>query len=597
MATPETARTSAPRRRPAATVKTVERAAPPGPRPRRRYWRGVLLVLLPLLAAAVALRLAPKCFPARIEISASHGAAGAAAEARAFLLDNCWQFVQTLVKTYPAAAYDLEGDCPQNRLCVRLLAPSRQAGEDWIGEFTRFWDATVKQRVAADRAEVSGQQARTQARLAELEQQLAAAESELRASTDPAATGDTPITRLTSEWTGLQAEWEEFVARRDRLEETRRERSALVNAPPIRSAYVEPQKRELKYAAHVALSEDLRHLEIQLGQVRTSLLTVGESASASLEELLAAAADISRLAETAAAGSSSPAERPLLEQTSEKAAEFHHEATLFAQAWTRDLMGLRELNPNPQTNDLLVMHDRLVERVKDFLSASDAAVATLRRRVRSMGEQPGGSASTHVLDASLLRRFHDLQTAQRTFAQVAGEMFAADNYLLEAALQSARGLWHRTQAARREVDAALEAEAVNLAVDERNRQIAALSEELNRMNMELLELVETIRAHSLRSADLVAGIPDYLATANLSELARLKVELLQGQIRDLAVDRAELTARDQRAGALADLRVVASRVANLPANTTELARTALLAGVVTLLGLIGAFRLIDRVRR
>jgi len=578
-------------------VETVERAVPASPRPRRRFWRGVLLVTLPLLAVAVALRLAPKCFHARIEISASSGAAGAATEARAFLLDNCWQFVQTLVKTYPAAGYLLDGDCPQGRLCVRLLAPSRQAGVDWVGDFTRFWDAAVNRRVAAARAEVSGRQARTEKRLAEFEQQLAAADSELRTSAEPAAAADTPITRLTSEWVGLQAEWEEFVARRDRLEETRRARSALVNAPPIRSAYVDPQKREQKYAEHVALSEDLRHLEIQLGQVRTSLLTIGESASASLEELLAAAADISRLAETAAAGSRSPTEQPLLEQTSEKAAEFHHEATLFAQAWTRDLMGLRELNPNPQTNDLLAMHDRLVERVKDFLSASDAAVATLRRRLRSLGEQPGGSASTHVLDASILRRFHDLQTAQRTFTQVAGEMFAADNYLLEAALQSARGLWHRTQSARREVDAALEAEAVSLAIDERNRQIAALSEELNRVNLELLELVETIRAHSLRSADLVAGIPDYLATANLSALARLKVELLQGQVRDLAEDRAELTARDQRAGAWADLRVAGSNVGNLPANLTELARTALLAGAATLLGLIGAFRLIDRVRR
>jgi uncharacterized small protein (DUF1192 family) len=310
----------------------------------------------------------------------------------------------------------------------------------------------------------------------------------------------------------------------------------------------------------------------------------------SLDELLTATEEISTLMTEAASASNSPSQRPLLEQASENAAEYHHQATLFAQDWTRDFLGLKGIALDPQTAEVLLMYDRLVQRVRDFRYLSDKAIGALRRRVSTISEQSEGSSATHVMDANIVRRFHDVQTAYRDFERTACELYAQDNYLLNAAVDSARGLWHRTGAARRDVDAELERRALLRAAEDRNQRIAALTAELDRLRAELLGHVDAIMAEADETYRIAGQLPALFNAATTGEALRqrrshwaAKLEELTSQERRLADLSAELI--DPAA-----LQFSEAKLADMPDNMPYIAGAAGLAASLSLLALLGVLR-------
>jgi len=562
------------------------------PRSRSRTAARVIAFLgLPLVAAAAALLLIDKQYTATLDVKlpAASTATGAP-NPQASLLGFAWSFARDNSTPQRPITCDVDRSDDPHAAQVLLHAPSQPAcaalATSFAAGLQQRWHADVQ---AAETRWATEQEA-TRQRLARLRETLTAVEQEATAAGVDVG-GGTPLDALATSCMKTQAQWGRYLKLRDRLADTRARRDALAEAPPVKNAVVDAATRESAYAAHVALQEDMRHLEIQLFQMRASMLAIGEAARDSLNRLLDATGDIAQLTESQAAVSTSPTARPLLEQTSEKAEEYHHQATLFAQDWTREYLGLQDLAPNPQTAEILQIYDRLVRRVRDFQQNSADTMTTLRRRVRTLSEQATDSPAGHTTDAKLTSRFYDLQNALQEFEKSAQDLYARDNYLLSAALESARGLWYRTEAMRRDVDGTLEERALRRAVAERNERIAALSDELDRLRGELLAVVDEIKVENTRTAEVAQGLPTYVAAASSAQSAQLRASMLRDQIAEVEAELHEGGAARLSDAARVPPTVTATRLAGLPANLPELAGGATLAGCLTLLAALGVFRL------
>jgi len=571
---------------PAASSQLLERI-----RDRFPLIRNGLLLVVPLLSAAVALKLVNKEYPGTLLASLapeSQSADRVIADWQALLHTFTWKFCQDQGAHDLPVGYRIDNTDQANAVRITLLAPTKQLAQARLARFPAGFRDAIEQNTAEQRGQIVESRARIASKLAELNTKVqATAEAADGAPNDQV---ETPLAALAASCERTEQHWKSYARVHERLADTHSRRDALEQAPAVKNAVVDPAARDTAYAAHSTLQEDMRHLEIQLHQARVSMLAIDDEARASLNGLLAASGEIGRLLDEAVSGVTSPAQRTLLEQTAEKSAEYHLITTRFAQEWTREFLNLRELNLNPQSADVLSFYDRLVRQVRDYRQASEEAIATLRRRVSTLTERSDDSPATHAVDVTITRRFQEILAAYRDFERVAGDLDAADNYLLNAAIESARGLWHRTEAARREVDAELEQRALRRAVEDRNERISALTAEIDRLRTELLNHVDAVMHENVETARITGELPEHVAAATTGAVTQHRRELLEVQIELLTDEDAELAAEAARLDVPATTNFSDAHVANLPENLTHVAGAGLLAGAFGLLAVLGFLR-------
>jgi hypothetical protein len=573
----------------------VPEAAPSGPRRGSRLARGLLLTVVPLAVAAVAARWIGTDYSTTARIRCPVPARAGAADAqpiRPLLLDFAWQFASGSENVRDWSLTDAPRD---GAFEVMLVAGSRSSAHALADAFRTDLRAHLRDVGSARTTELAAERdaiaQRMQANQAELAR-VAAALAE--APADDSA--DSPLARLAAAVAHDQARWSEYVDLRDRLGATRATRDALAAAPPIEKVVVESAARDQARKEHIALQQDLRHLGVQLLQIRRAMLESAKTCQPQLELLLSASQSISEVIDTASVQQVAVSHRPLMEQTAEKASEFHHVATAFAQAWTLDTLRMRDTPPNPQEADLLATYDSLTERIRDFEAFTRNTITTLRRRIRTLQEHPAESGAGYVVDNTMVRGLADMQSAFRAFERNASDLFAADNYLLRAALDSARGLWHRIGKTRAAIDVDLERQAVQQAREARQVRIADLSEEIEQMQARLLERVNAIMHAQVTTSRIARELPDYVATATAGGSARDRQALLAARGAELSE---ALAAVEKRTASVLDadaVRVDLTQAGALPRNLPIILGAGALGWSATLLGLLGGLRLMGGAR-
>ncbi|MCB9850689.1 MAG: hypothetical protein H6817_08280 [Phycisphaerales bacterium] len=581
----------------AAPSGSTARPAPARKRRGLRVLRFLVLLILPLVMAAGALVVVPKQFPATVHVDRANArpqtSATSDADIRSLLLDYAWAYARQSSERGKDVAWSLDAAASDAGWDLRLTGPTRKVAEAQLAEFSSGLKAHIATVTSAQRERLTEKERDIAQRLSDLSGLLSAVDAEITNS-QVAVNERTPLEELTDTNAATRIQWGQYTELRDRVRSVTASRDALQEAPPIEHAVVDAEARESAYRNHIPLQEDMRHLEIQLFQIQSTMVAIGKEGGDSLNTVLAAAEEIGKLTETAAAENATAAERPLLEQTSEKAAEYHHIATIFAQAWTRDLLRLEELQVDARTAEILRVYDEAAKRIRDFQQDSEQATATLRRRIRALGEQADPNAATQVAQATLVRKAHDLQTAYRTFDRSANELIAQDNYLLDAALQSARGLWQRTQATRRDIDDALEQQAVQRAREERTARIAAMTAEIESTRGDIVTLVDEIKAQSDAAQQIIDRLPAYVIAATAGESARDRRVLLESRANELSQDLADIRVTRDAIVSFDDLAITTTPADNWPQNLETVAGAGLLAWSLGLLLTLGVVRITSK---
>lgn len=497
-------------------------ASAPPPRDSSRQWPLMTaLLVLPVLAGAVMLWQVGFHFQASTTFSvtrASDGvAAGPAADDsvpldayRMALMDTAWHWTAG----HPSGPdrlldWQVQNDKSAGRLTLSVRAANSGALPGLLDRLT----ASYQDHLAASREAHEGRTQSRRTALLEKRREVEQAIADLVENVpSPAGQPDdaTPIKLLTEGWTTLDDLRRRYGDLRQQLDAAIQERDQIISTPEPQVGIIDPQKQHEAYGSDLDLQQDLRHLDLELAQVRRALLKIRLAATADLDEVLAKAETLTRLPSTREAMAWTGERRLRLERIAELAGEFHTLAMSFSLDWNRAFTALQSMDEPDVEAETLEAYARLAIRVGDFSHAATEALSRVNGRVQILRDMSGSEAQYHALTSSVSRLVNDLHSAQSRFARSAGQLTSRDNFLLDAALESARGLRHRARARMANIDKRLEQESWALMIQIRNERIAILDKQIAELRSSYEKCVEDIltahdalKTHADRMPDFV----------------------------------------------------------------------------------------------
>jgi hypothetical protein len=490
------------------------------------------------------------------------------------------------------------------RLCLTTSDP--EADTQHLRQLAQGYLAEVAARTGAARANPSEAEAMLSQFAAELQARLNETRAKVEESVASLPESDPRQRRdaLLSRWRVLQ---EEFLQARDDLARASAELARLEAEPEPTHGIVSHEDRNEALSADTALQQDLRELEVNLTELKLHLLNVWQESAGELEHLGIAADELlathapgsdqldgrSRATERAAGFSPRGRSQPdRLEGRTHKlaggsaeevAGRYRELLDTFSNAWNRDFAAFRRLEVDPLSSDMLTIHQRLRSALNDFLFSSSTYLAALRAGVVTLGAGAEDRAQLHVFESNVVRSFQAVQTAHRRFEFAAAAIETRDNFRLDTALRSARGLRRRSQQRIKGIDERLQREAQQHAREQRDEALAVARKKIEGLRSAAGQVVEdlvTLQTELNLSVDVSE---DFLRSALRAELTehqagttRADLAKTEGRLQDL-VDR-RTSAFDDVTIELVDCGVIAG-----PVNLGQRLRIGGIGALATLL--------------
>ncbi len=510
---------------------------------------------------------------------------GYAAQLRADLLRCCSDTAQAGGSDHPQREqWFIDTPSPDSfRLC--LLTTGRRYGLPRVKTMARDFLADVRARVAVTRSTPSEVQvrlerysSRLEAGLRETEQQLEAIQASLP-PIDPRAERRALLDR----WASLRSS---FTSARERLIERDAEVERLRSEPEPTHGIIPTEERRRALQANAALQQDLRELEVKLTEVKLELLKVWKGSADRLEQLKSAAGELIGMAPRIESAQAVDDAGPAVARLLEEARQYHDALMIFAEAWTDGLMRLREVRVDPLDPVLLDAHERTRKRLNGFLFHSGKRLSAMRASLRTVSRGSTDHARRYVIQSDLTRGFQTVQTAHHRFEFASGAIDTTNNFRLDSALRSARGLRRRSLKRIEAIDRRLQTEAADLARRQRRRELA----EAERLVDETREEADTIIEELIAAQDALNGKSDeseaFVEAGLRNGVITSRIEQTTDMLQELHEEIGEL--QKQRADETSSIGVELVSCEMLPGavNLPERIRTGVVGAVLTFLALI-----------
>ncbi len=364
-------------------------------------------------------------------------------------------------------------------------------------------------------------------------------------------------------------------------------------APAPTHGVVRTDIRRDRLAADRALQQDLSELHVTLTELKLHLLTVWQNAAASLDSVVAKVETFTAIVDTAqTTASKTPDQRDtIVDQT----ASYHEELSRFEGMWNREFTTLRLVDVDPMSGQVIDIAQRVRRILNDFLYTSGKHLTAVRTSVRDFGRDGRDSARSYVFQSNLVRRFEALQSAHHRFEFAGGAIETPENFRLDAALLSARGLRRRTQARIRGIDQQLETVALEQAKIRRTKDLEIAEQ----------EAIGTRNSTDKTVDELLAMQEELNLSADQSEAflrATMKAEVANARFERVQADLEDVETRLQRAVADRTTHANAIRVelrscevGDRPVNLSARLRTSGIGATLTLvLVLLGQWLFVRR---
>jgi hypothetical protein len=293
------------------------------------------------------------------------------------------------------------------------------------------------------------------------------AQSELESAIANLPANDPRVGRssLLERWRGMR---DAFADAREELAEAKRSVDELQTSAPPTEGVVDAALREEALLADAPLQQDLKELEVSLTDLKLAALTAWQESARHLQEALRLSEDFA--IESTGDGSTDDA-RLRAGRFSAELRRYREDLTAFSTKWNAAFTALQQEAVDPRSESILDLHQQARTLLGDFLFQASERLSSLRSHTQIMGEGLDVAARHHVLHSEIVRRFTTLQDAHHRFAFAAGMVEPNDNFRLDAALRSSRGLRRRAQDVMADIDLRLAAEAREQALADRLRRI------------------------------------------------------------------------------------------------------------------------------
>ncbi len=359
-----------------------------------------------------------------------------------------------------------------------------------------------------------------------------------------AALASNPQQDTDSATVSLRAERAGYDELRSRQDGLAGQLTRLQQTPVPRTVPVDPELRQSALEGDLFLQQDLKTMEVHLAETRARLLEVYRGALPALRTLSAETESLQQLGDTKAAQSATGAHRLAAERLVEAANEYQRLLTRFAGSWRREFIALQDAADQPADPAIIETQDRLARLLSDLLFETVEPLSALKTQVDAMSADPNNAARHHELITLATRRFSALRTAHHQFEFSASDIRALNNPRLDAALRTARALHHRTQERIRTIDQGLQADAYRLAVQERDRKIAELQEQIDRLRPQIDQTINAMLSAQDVLTQAVPRLEDFLhqqvgARWHAEEIRRLETKIADTQslLNAMAADR------------------------------------------------------------
>lgn len=417
--------------------------------------------------------------------------------------------------------------------------------------------------------------------VSQLQERVAHAQAQVDSATASLPSADPRIDRdaLVQRWQSLRTD---FAATRTQLAE------AAAGVDRLRSEFepthgiVRADDRRRALESDPALQQDLRELEVRLAELKLHLLNVWQQSSGRLDQHHTAMDELSRTASnsdtTRLSQNIQAAVLGLVNDTD----AYRQTLTTFKEVWTNEFTSLQRMDVDPASGELLDRYQRVRGLLSDFLFAASQGLSAVRSHLNVLGEKISDNARHHVLQSNLTRAFQAAQTAYHRFEFAAGGIDTPDNFRLDAALRSARGLRRRTLEQIQHIEQRLQSEAIDRA---KKQHAAAL--------VEAEHAVEQTRATSEQTIEQLFSVQDglihavgltegFLRAVLQAELAANRIQTAQEDLDRTDRHLAELIANREAANANLGVELVSCGVIGTELNLGQRYHLGIIGFVVTL---------------
>lgn len=335
--------------------------------------------------------------------------------------------------------------------------------------------------------------------------------------------------------------------------------------------------RDSAFAQRRDLSQDIQQLDVQLHQARRFLENVWQATSPHMDHLLsAAAACVQSTTQVAGNKSTTPATR-----YTTSASLYQQRLSRFTRRWTASFIRLRDTPVDIDEPALFEAHDKLRDLLGDFLYHSGKLLDSMHDDTRQLTESASTQTHQQRLVSDIRRSFHRLESAHRQLEFAASDIRRRNNFRLDSALKSARGLLRRVH----DEKAVIEAELQQIAREKWTRQreseqsslVAHLAELRERINQGLDEMIE-LQDKLVRT---MPKIEQHLRKGLAAETAQSRIAQINRRLIDREKTLEELRQRSEIRRLLYRSQLVKTEVDTVPANIRERVLFGLGAAIAT----------------
>lgn len=440
---------------------------PPADTSMRVFWCGAVAMCAAIMCAAIG----------RFEYhaSADFNVSGPIDECRTQCLNLLWRRERDadIEKGWRVAA-----DFEKSRLSIQLVAHDSQSARAGITRVAA--DVQDEMDRVAKAALHARQEDPTQRALTEIIEGLSAEINSARGArrdTPAPMTDDDPCAMRDQ----LLADIAENIERVESLRATERDiidqLRHMENEPA--TPRIDPIERDEAQAARPELQEDLKEIEVQLRLATRFIQEVWQNTSPRLDELASASAKASGADSAPSAAEDAASIESAIANLSRRAGLYQQRLATFSREWTEAFVRLRNEPVGRDAPRLFACQQRLHDLLGDFSFHSAKLLDDMRDALNKVGERAGDPAANHMLLSETIRNFHHLESEHRRFEFVAADITLRNNFRLESAFKSARGLYRRTQDTMALVEADLEVMARRRAESQRDAALAAAKAELD----------------------------------------------------------------------------------------------------------------------
>lgn len=422
--------------------------------------------------------------------------------------------------------------------------------------------------------------------VAQLQDRVAQAQAQIDSATASLPSADPRIDRdaLVRRWRGLRTD---FAATQAQLAE------AAAGVDRLRSDFepthgiVRADDRRRALESDAALQQDLRELEVRLAELKLHLLNVWQQSSGRLEQLRTAMDDLSSTASNSDTTRLSQNIQTAVQGLVNDTDAYRQTLTTFTEVWTNEFTSLQRMEVDPASGELLDRYQRVRSLLSDFLFAASQGMSAVRSHLNVLGEQTSDNARHHVLQSNLIRAFQAAQTAYHRFEFAAGGIDTPDNFRLDAALRSARGLRRRALEQIQHIEQRLQTEAIDRA--KKQHAVALIEaeqavEQTRATSEQTIEQLFSVQDGLIQTVGLTEG---FLHAVLQAELAANRLQTAQENLARLEQWLGKLTA-EREASADIGVELVSCAVIGTELNLRQRYHLAGIGFVVTLVAVFAA---------